>query len=62
MTYKMEAVVQTLDEMGSPATMSAATRVTLRQCSDLGLAEHFNHEMPDSLKEILDALTAEVGT
>ncbi|MBT8355391.1 MAG: DUF1932 domain-containing protein [Desulfofustis sp.] len=61
MTHEMEAVVQTLVEMGAPATMSAATRVTLRRCSDLGLAEHFNHEMPDSLEEILDALTAEVG-
>ena len=61
MTHEMEAVVQTLVEMGAPATMSAATRVTLRRCSDLGLAEHFNHEMPESLEEILDALTAEVG-
>ena len=62
MTHEMEAVVQTLVEMGAPATMSAATRVTLRRCSNLGLDEHFNHEMPDSLEEILDALTAEVGT
>ena len=61
MSHEMEAVVQTLVEMGAPAAMSAATRVTLRRCSDLGLAEHFNHEMPDSLEEILDALTAEVG-
>lgn len=62
MTHEMEAVVQTLVEMGAPATMSAATRVTLRRCSGLGLDEHFNHEMPESLEEILDALTAEVGT
>jgi 3-hydroxyisobutyrate dehydrogenase-like beta-hydroxyacid dehydrogenase len=62
MTHEMEAVVQTLAEMGVPATMSAATRVTLRRCSDLGLAEHFKHETPDSLEEILDALTADFGT
>ena len=62
MTHEMEAVVQTLVEMGAPVTISAATRVTLRRSSDLELAERFNQQMPDSLEKILDALTAEVGT
>lgn len=59
MSHEMEAVVQTLVEMGAPATMSAATRDTLHWCSGLDLAEHFNYELPGSLEEILDALTAE---
>ena len=62
MSHEMEAVVQTLHEMGTPATMAAATRDTLQWCSSLELAEYFDYEMPDSLAEILDALTAERTT
>ena len=59
MSHEMEAVVQTLVEMGLPATMSAATRDTLHWCSGLELAKYFNHETDGSLEEILDALTVE---
>ena len=62
MSQEMEAVVQTLNELGAPATMSVATRDTLQWCSDLKLADYFNYEMPDSLEEILGALTAENRT
>lgn len=60
MSHEMEAVVQTLVEMEAPSTMSVATRDTLKWCSGLKLAELFNHEMPGSLEEILEALTAEI--
>ena len=59
MSQEMEAVVQTLKELGAPAAMSVAARDTLRWCSSLELAEHFNFEMPGSLEEILDALSVE---
>ena len=62
MSHEMEAVVQTLNELGSPATMSLATRDTLRWCSNLELAKYFTHEMPNSLEEILGALTADTRT
>ncbi len=57
MGHEMETVVQTLTEMGTPATMSAASRDTLAWCSRLGLAEEFDYEMPGSLREIIDALS-----
>ena len=56
MNHEMETVVQTLAELGTPALMSAAARDTLRWCSELDLAAHFNHEIPDSLEKILEAL------
>ncbi len=58
MSHEMEAVVATLDEMGLPAVMAAATRDKLKWCSGLRLDEHFAGEMPDSLDEILDAILA----
>lgn len=56
MSHEMEAVVETLDEMGLPSVMASATKDKLGWCAQMGLADHFGHEMVDSLNVILDAM------
>lgn len=56
MAHEMEAVVQTLAEMGLPSEMTLATKEKLDWCSKMALAEHFGHKMPATLEEILTAL------
>ncbi|MCG6931962.1 MAG: DUF1932 domain-containing protein [Desulfofustis sp.] len=56
MHHEMEAVVQTLKEMGSPSLMSEATRETLQWCSTLGLDKRFGYEMPEAIEDILEVL------
>jgi 3-hydroxyisobutyrate dehydrogenase-like beta-hydroxyacid dehydrogenase len=58
MSHEMEAVVETLTDLGVPSTMASAARETLQWCSELGLAEHFGHQMPDSTEDILNAIAA----
>jgi 3-hydroxyisobutyrate dehydrogenase-like beta-hydroxyacid dehydrogenase len=56
MAHEMEAVMQTLAEMGLPSEMTLATKEKLDWCSQMALAEHFGHKMPATLEEILTAL------
>ena len=56
MSHEMEAVVDTLTEMGLPSVMASATREKLKWCSRMELGKHFGGEMPDSLDEVLDIM------
>ena len=56
MAHEMEEVARTLSEADLPSVMASATKNKLEWCSRMELAEYFNHEMPDTLKEILDAI------
>jgi len=62
MTHEMEAVIQTLDDMEVPARMTVATRDKLKWCHGLGLKEHFDGEMPKTMKEALDTITAKLSS
>ena len=61
MSHEMEAVVETLTDLGVPSTMASAARETLQWCSELELAEYFDHEMPASIEDVLDGLAAKTG-
>ncbi|MFB3887717.1 MAG: DUF1932 domain-containing protein [Thermodesulfobacteriota bacterium] len=56
MAHEMEGVLETLKDLGVPGTMTEATRKKLEWCSGLGLKEYFGGEMPETLKEVLDAI------
>jgi 3-hydroxyisobutyrate dehydrogenase-like beta-hydroxyacid dehydrogenase len=56
MGHEMEAVVQTLADMGLPSQMASAAREKLQWCSSLNLVDELGHDLQAELPEILDVL------
>jgi 3-hydroxyisobutyrate dehydrogenase-like beta-hydroxyacid dehydrogenase len=56
MGHEMEAVVQTLADMGLPSQMASAARQKLQWCSSLNLADELGQNLEASLPEILNVL------
>ena len=56
MAHEMEEVIATLEELGTPAGMSRASKETLSRCAGMGLRERFGGELPTTLAEVLKAM------
>lgn len=60
MAHEMEEVVQTLEGLDVPATMTQATKEKLIWCSRLGLKEHFGGELPETINEVLEVIEKKI--